>query len=786
MANVFLTLLHRSIAAGWLILAVLLLRACLRRAPKWVRGILWGLVAVRLVCPFSIESPFSLMPSGGNAVPAVLSDVAPAMPAAAQAPADAAGSSVGTVLETAASGGASGVDWAFVAGIVWLVGAAALLGYALVSWLRLRNRLREAVPWRDGLWLCDFVRSPFVLGVIRPRIYLPSGGIGAETDYVVAHERAHLKRGDHWWKPLAFCLLAVYWFNPLVWAAYVLFCRDIELACDERVVREMDLAERKAYSGALISCGMQRRMVLVCPLAFGEVGVKQRVKAVLNYKKPVFWIVLAALAVCAAAAVCFLTDPKPAAGMYLDPVETGDGQVAGYDFQVDDKVQALQLNIYELSGGVWELQSYWRQELEEDQGRIELEFSSLASGLPVVVRDGHGVQIAAGELKTEEGTPGLAAATAVADRTDVAYGNEIPLAIQVVTAREEIISCQVEDFQSPQELAQQGYEHVYAVTVCFSEGGKFIEAVGGTTTAIPEEEDLQTLLGEYEAFGVTMEDGVLYYQGERVRYFLDGYENGDGVLSRYKYYDELGTVDIHTERNDTVNGDGSTTLFGPIADIVPYPRETFDQREYEAFDSTSTAQEDTEFWEMSLEERETQWAENLQPYLAFGLTYGYDVASDDFKMYYNGTEVQGLYDEVKDMWITEHTGNRAYSEDAVELYAVYDGLELVGLRKATAEEQEKWTALRQEAQAEGTVEAGGEDGLTIAQRLEPCREYGLTYEEINGSRGDLYYNGRLLEGFWDDRPDGTIFTTQSATEGGAGTAYTIYNEDGELTGISVR
>ena len=616
-AGIFMTLLQRGIAAGWLILAVLLLRLFLRQAPKWVRCVLWEIVAIRLISPIFGESPLSLMPRAGSVVPAV---VPQAQPVPAQ---ESTVSELGGAVGSAAAMG-PGQDWALAAGIIWLAGLVLLLGCALVSWLRLRHRLREAVLWRDNLWLCDAVSAPFIFGVFRPRIYLPSGGVGAEIDYVIAHERAHLKRGDHWWKPLGYVLLSVYWFHPLVWVGYLLFCRDVELACDERVIRELDLEGRKAYSSALVSYGMQRKLVMVCPLAFGEVGVKERVKAVLNYRKPAFWLVLAALVACAAVIVCFLTDPKPER----------------------------------------------EAELSETMGPV---------------------------------------------------------------------------------------------------------------AAIPEEEDLQTLMKEYAAFGVTEENGVLYYEGEQIRYFLDGYEDGEGVYSRYKYYDEMGTVDIHTVRTDTVNDDGSVTLFGPITDIIPYPQEGIDDREFWDGDTAVIAQAEV----LEVEEREEQWEELLRPYSAFGVTYEYDPGTDDFKLYYDGAEVRGLYDEVKGVWITEHTGNRAYSEDAIELYAVYDGRELVGLRKATLEEQAEWTALRQEAQAEGTGETGGEGGLTIAQRLEPCREYGLTYEEISGNKGDLYYNGTLLEGFRDDQPDGSIFTTQSATAGGTGTAYTVYNEDGELTGISV-
>ena len=307
MSAVFLKLVNMSIAAGWLILAVVLLRALLKKAPKALRCALWALVAVRLLCPVSLESAWSLVPRA-EALPRELFDtVEAAAPPAPAAPADAA-----TAPRTPAAPGAGTL--ARLAGrygpAVWLCGMAALLLYALVSYLRLRRRVAAALPLKAGVWLCDDVRSPFILGVLRPRIYLPSDMEEEQVGCVLAHENAHLQRRDHLWKPLGFALLTVYWFNPLCWLAYALLCRDIELACDERVVRDLDPAGRKAYSSALLSCSAPRTTVAACPLAFGEVGVKERIGNVLNYKKPAFWLILVAVLACAVAGVCFLTDPK--------------------------------------------------------------------------------------------------------------------------------------------------------------------------------------------------------------------------------------------------------------------------------------------------------------------------------------------------------------------------------------------------------------------------------------------------------------------------------------------
>lgn len=312
MDKIFLSLLNRSIAAGWLILAVLALRLLLRKAPKWIPCLLWGIAAVRLACPFSLESAFSLIPSKEILSPATVMY--------AQEPEIHSGiSTLNSTLnpiirESLAPVPGTAVNplqaWMSLGGILWAAGLAVLLLYALASFLRLHRRLRESVPLKENIRLCDAVKSPFILGIVRPRIYLPSGLKEEEMEYVLAHERAHLKRKDHWWKLLGYLLLAVYWFRPLVWAAYILFCRDMELACDERVIQGMDMEGKKAYSHALVTCSVSRRAVMVCPVAFGEIGVRKRVKEVLRYRKPAFWMLFAAVFICAIVALCFLTNPR--------------------------------------------------------------------------------------------------------------------------------------------------------------------------------------------------------------------------------------------------------------------------------------------------------------------------------------------------------------------------------------------------------------------------------------------------------------------------------------------
>ena len=311
MSELFLEIVNRSIAASWIVIAVLVLRFCLKKAPKWVNVLLWGIVAVRLIFPFSIESALSLIPSAETVSPSIMMETAPSVQTGVPALDQVINPVIDHSLSPAPGASANPLQiWIPVLTVIWLLGVAALFLYSAVSYRRLRRRVCEAVILRDNIYQSENVCSPFVLGIIRPKIYLPYHMDKREMDHVIAHEQTHIRRRDHWWKPLGFLLLTVHWFNPLLWLGYILLCRDIELACDEKVIREMGSEQRADYTQALVSCSVSRRSIAACPLAFGEVGIKERVKSVMNYKKPAFWIVLASVVVCAVAAVCFLTDPK--------------------------------------------------------------------------------------------------------------------------------------------------------------------------------------------------------------------------------------------------------------------------------------------------------------------------------------------------------------------------------------------------------------------------------------------------------------------------------------------
>lgn len=343
MDDVFLKLVNLSISASWLILAVLVLRIVLKKAPKWVMPLLWGVVALRLVCLFSIESALSLIPSAETIPSEIVTETRepvlyeqatldivtnPTLPSAAEVP-------VGVSRQQAQ------VDFNIYS-VLWLAGMAALLVHALVSAGKLKRKLATAILLRDNIYESEFVDSPFVFGVVKPNIYLPMHMDEGTAAYVIAHEHAHLARRDHWWKVLGYLVLALHWFNPLVWVAYILFCRDIELACDEKVVKGLDGAARADYSQALLSCAAPKRAVAACPLAFGEGNIKMRVKSALHYKKPAFWVAAAAVLAVVIVAVCFLTNPKSERGSLVWAQKLNAADVASIELYVPAEGKARQ------------------------------------------------------------------------------------------------------------------------------------------------------------------------------------------------------------------------------------------------------------------------------------------------------------------------------------------------------------------------------------------------------------------------------------------------------------
>lgn len=284
---------------------------------------LWALVGIRLICPFSLESVLSLIPSAQTIPDTVLSEPSFSV----QTGFEGVDTRVNAELASRYYEGVTvptntGLHAATLLTAIWIVGIFALAIYAAVSFIRLRRQTAESIKYAENIYLCDCIPSPFILGIVKPRIFLPSSINEADIPYVLAHEKAHLKRRDHLWKPIGFVLLSIYWFNPLIWVAYILLCRDIELACDEKVIKSMGTECKKPYADALINCSVSQRRISACPVAFGETDVKSRIQSVLKYKKPAFWVILVAVLTCVAVAVCFLTVPKGIQLIELDAINS--------------------------------------------------------------------------------------------------------------------------------------------------------------------------------------------------------------------------------------------------------------------------------------------------------------------------------------------------------------------------------------------------------------------------------------------------------------------------------
>ena len=348
MNELFLKIINMSISASWLVLAVLILRFVLKKAPKWINVLLWGIVAIRLICPFSFESTLSLIPSaetiplniGMDTTPTINSGISAinnaVNPIISQSNTPMAGASVNLLQITIG-----------IYEYIWIFGMIALALYTAISYWRLHRKVDTAVRYKDNIFQSENVSSPFVFGIIKPRIYLPFKMNGQDLEHVVAHEHAHIRRKDHWWKPFGFLLLTIHWFNPLMWMAYVLLCRDIELACDEKVIKELGNEQRGDYTQALVACSVNRRMIAACPLTFGEVGIKERVKSVMNYKKPALWVIIIAVIVCVGVAVCFLTNPKQDSYTLRIVVPAGSQEEFVY---TDEEVSAIRNSIKIWSG----------------------------------------------------------------------------------------------------------------------------------------------------------------------------------------------------------------------------------------------------------------------------------------------------------------------------------------------------------------------------------------------------------------------------------------------------
>lgn len=311
MTRVFLQLANLSITASFLILGVLVLRLLLRKVPKNLFLWMWALVGIRLALPFSLESALSLIPKAQPIPLDIGLSPAPAISSGISMVDNALNPVIAENFTPSPAASANPLQVVLpIAAALWLTGVVFMVLYQFLSYCRLSRKVRVSLPLERNIYLCDGIPTPFLLGLLRPRIYLPSEMDSAHRAFVLKHEYAHLRHHDNWWKLLGFLLLSVYWFQPLVWVSYLLFCRDLEIACDERAVKDLGEEDRKAYSYALLACAAPRHTISVCPVAFGETSVKSRIRNVLRFQKATIWISALVFLIAAITAICFLTNPK--------------------------------------------------------------------------------------------------------------------------------------------------------------------------------------------------------------------------------------------------------------------------------------------------------------------------------------------------------------------------------------------------------------------------------------------------------------------------------------------
>lgn len=310
MATVFIEFFNRTVSASWLVLAIIILRFLFHKAPKWIHCLMWSLVGIRLLSPFSIESSWSLIPSAKTITPGIIYAQTPTIRTGIESLNTVVNPVISKTFAPAPVCSANPMQiWISITSFIWMIGIGSMLLVASFGYLKLIHKTAVSLKIKNHIYICDNIGTPFILGILKPRIYLPSLLSAKEQTHVLTHEYVHIKRKDHWWKPIGYILLSINWFNPLIWVAYLLLCRDIEAACDEQVIKHMTIETRKEYSKVLLNCSSTHRRVYTCPLAFCEVGVKSRIQKILSYKKPTFRLIIIAIALLIIAAICFLTDP---------------------------------------------------------------------------------------------------------------------------------------------------------------------------------------------------------------------------------------------------------------------------------------------------------------------------------------------------------------------------------------------------------------------------------------------------------------------------------------------
>ena len=541
MNELFLKIINMSISASWLILAVLILRLVLKKAPKWVNVLLWGIVAVRLICPLSFESALSLIPSSetipldiemaakptiDSGVPAINSVVNPVL------------SSFAPPQHVLTSANPLQI-WIPILNIIWLIGVGALLLYTAVSYWRLCRKVDTAVRYKGNIFQSENVSSPFVLGIIKPRIYLPFNMNGQDLEHVVAHEQAHIRRKDHWWKPLGFLLLTIHWFNPLAWAMFALANQDIELSCDEAVLKRLG-CKREDYAMALIR--LEEKRSISAGAAFGRNAVRERIEVIMKFKKTTLAGIIVSACLIAGTTTAFAAVNSDGYTREEVPAETETADVTDLDSNEYADVE-------------WWTYDEYKAWLEQEKKNIAELVKQGAAGW---------TQSSGDFIWTQD----------IADETIALYEQNLEdikngahISKPVNGSYDDIVYSyyQVEDGADVHLSTDESYQ-----TTAEEDGTVYIsDDTTDAYTTIEHYISDEELYSKYEKYGLTYRDGRLYYNGEAVKYFDDTVAVDDTITEIIAYLDSDGTVALTAER------EGSDSGLGELTGIRVVPEEEY-------------------------------------------------------------------------------------------------------------------------------------------------------------------------------------------------------------------
>lgn len=770
-----MSLLQMSLSGGAMILAVALVRGlALHKLPKRLFPALWALVLLRLLIPFSLPAACSVYSLFSRPVPVAVYAPGPVGPSLAPPSAwtDGVGAGAGEafVSEGAAASGAD--PW----GMIWLTGLALCAGYFGVAYFKCRREFREALPVHNAYveqWIgahrlrrpiavrqSDKITAPLTYGILHPVILLPKSTDWMDTetlDYVLTHEWVHIRRFDGLFKLLLTAALCVHWFNPLVWAMVALASRDMELACDEAVLRLFGKDIKAGYALALIRMEERKAGMPVMDNYFSKNSIEERIQAIMKLNKKSLAALLAAVILMGGTGAVFATSAK--AENQEAPLHPGAAAETTYSTENKDSL----LSYTDGDGTTyysWDEGETWTPMTDEEFAEAypdpDVEWWTAGEYAAWLENEKK-------ELESMIGSKGWTNSTGW------------------FTWTQEMVAETIAGYEETLAMIENGYLVSKSVdgdenTMLVMNPLDRVVGSGDWESTMEEKEcsdgddfDYTSLFDDYKRCGLTFQnnDGILYWKDQRVRIFVDGAEYGDGYTSQYEHYDPEGTVDVRTVRERVDNGDGSYSLMGPLVRL----------EEFEPDQMFLDALEGQRYVGAEFQYEAERTAQELERYTPFGLTFESNANSPtgSLAMSWNGRPVRSLFDPERQLWVCNSLGTKG-----LNLEAVYEGGKLIGLRESGEKSSEEAAMVMA---GESTAEDDGDDGSgqTIAERMEPFAAYGVSYQEIGGKKV-IRYNGKSVSSFADVRPDGSVFSVGS-TDGGEIDLVTVYDQAGRLAGV---